>query len=243
MSLACRVPVHVPHIWPSLPLAQDFMILPCEQFCQWCALTAKDLKRWETATGLRKHAKCHIEKSSPFNIQSAGKGGRKHIHIVDRLIDREALKKSREQPAHTGDQPADTGVEPAITADQPADTGDEPASTSSVGLHNQLSTDDVPASEGNTPGHSTTPPTVTSRSATSPTPQPAPDRLLEQQIVTRPSVTCPSVGDPPEIASKLKQEQDENISRSLSQIAPFQRKRSTISSSSSLASRCAKRVK
>ncbi|KFY22045.1 hypothetical protein V493_06891 [Pseudogymnoascus sp. VKM F-4281 (FW-2241)] len=35
--------------------------------------------RWQTAASLRKHAKCHLQKDSQFNIQGAGKGGRRPI--------------------------------------------------------------------------------------------------------------------------------------------------------------------
>ncbi len=44
MSLTCRQPGHIPHIWPPLPLTQNHMIFSCEQFCQWCPVVAKDLK-------------------------------------------------------------------------------------------------------------------------------------------------------------------------------------------------------
>ncbi|KFY45588.1 hypothetical protein V495_02899 [Pseudogymnoascus sp. VKM F-4514 (FW-929)] len=65
------------------------MILSCEQYCQWCRHAAP--KRWDTATNLRKHAKCHLQNDSQFTIQGAGKGGRVHITTQDSLIDPQAL--------------------------------------------------------------------------------------------------------------------------------------------------------
>ncbi|KFY18170.1 hypothetical protein V492_00105 [Pseudogymnoascus sp. VKM F-4246] len=57
------------------------MILSCEQYCQW---------RWDTASNLRKHAKCHLQKDSQFTIQAAGKGGRVHLSLRDSLINSQA---------------------------------------------------------------------------------------------------------------------------------------------------------
>ncbi|KFZ09654.1 hypothetical protein V501_05518 [Pseudogymnoascus sp. VKM F-4519 (FW-2642)] len=63
------------------------MILSCEQYCQWCRHAIP--KRWEAAGNLRKHAKCHLEKDSPFTIQDAGKGGRAHLSTQNSLIDQQ----------------------------------------------------------------------------------------------------------------------------------------------------------
>jgi len=49
---------------------------------------------WESAANLRKHAKCHIAKDSLDPIQSAGKGGRKPIILLDMLVDTQYISRN-----------------------------------------------------------------------------------------------------------------------------------------------------
>jgi hypothetical protein len=64
MALPCRNATHRPafHPWPTAPA--NLTILPCEQFCQWCAEPGTAKK----ANNLRAHAAPHLVEHPEFSI-------------------------------------------------------------------------------------------------------------------------------------------------------------------------------
>jgi len=70
MALPCRNASHGPafHLWPAAPA--NLTILPCEQFCQWCAEPGTSKK----ANNLRAHAARHLAEYSEFSIAKSTVG-------------------------------------------------------------------------------------------------------------------------------------------------------------------------